>query len=180
MRKLISLGLLAIIWSLLASPVVADGVEDCDVLVDATPGLYGLCIAWHHAGNENARQKILDNYDKIAVDGDLPMPGSASCPCWTIEQMAHASASEIPAYECTLGGGFGFATAVYGTMETAEVSFTILFSAENNGICQYSGNSVPLENRKIMFGLDEDTQQGCRDSIAGLVLMDEWENIPCS
>ena len=90
MRKLISLGLLAIVLSLVAIPVFAGNELECEPLKDgASKGLYGLCIAYHNAENSNAKQKILDNYNKKAGDPPVPpMPGTenerkkvTTCPC---------------------------------------------------------------------------------------------------
>jgi hypothetical protein len=86
MCKLYRLGMLTILLSLVASPVFAGNEPLCDPLKDgASKGLYGLCIAYHNAGNTNARQRISDNYDKKAGPGDPPMPGTErkklTCPC---------------------------------------------------------------------------------------------------
>jgi hypothetical protein len=81
-------------------PPVNEGI--CDDLVNATPGLYGLCVAfWAQdcepdfgaanpfEGCKPGSQKILELYAKKATAGDPPMPGiQTPCPCWTPEELA--------------------------------------------------------------------------------------------
>ena len=88
MRKLISLGLLALLLSVLASPVFAD-LQDCEDERNnnnLSRGLYGLCVAYWTVENDNARYRILENFRRKA--GDTPMPGTepkkpeeVTCPC---------------------------------------------------------------------------------------------------
>ena len=67
MRKLYRLGMLTILLSLVASPVFAGNEPLCEPLKEgASKGLYGLCIAYHNAGNSNARTP---NLDKLAANG---------------------------------------------------------------------------------------------------------------
>ena len=82
-------------------PPANEGV--CNELLDATPGLYGLCVSFCEAQDcvpdftlenpfENCRagsQKVLDNYEKRRGAGDPSMPciQQASCPCWTDQEL---------------------------------------------------------------------------------------------
>lgn len=75
----------------------------CDVLRDATPGLYGLCVAFCEAQDcepdfsladpfQNCSppsQRILDNYNrrKTVADPDMPCILQTPCPCWTEEDL---------------------------------------------------------------------------------------------
>lgn len=81
----------------------------CDSLTDATPGLYGLCVAYCEAhdadlfsphGNPDELkmpdQRILDNYNRKMKESDPPMPcvldesgddPLEECPCWTAVQL---------------------------------------------------------------------------------------------
>ena len=88
----------------------------CDSLQDATPGLYGLCVAFceaHDADSQSATGdpaelrrpdlKLLSNYDRKRREGDPPMPcliepapddgptGNeppvGACPCWTAVEL---------------------------------------------------------------------------------------------
>jgi hypothetical protein len=80
--------------------------EQCDVLLDATKGLYGLCIAYCEAQDaptdlssqekfENLpipNKKILANYDKKKKETDPNMPcvsyaDDSACPAWTYDQL---------------------------------------------------------------------------------------------
>lgn len=93
MRKIVSLGLLAISFGFFSSQTLAGNVEDCEVLVGGTPGLYGLCVAWHNAGNDNSRDRIMKNYDKKREPGDPDLPGSGDailCPCWGQTEILNA------------------------------------------------------------------------------------------
>jgi hypothetical protein len=90
-----------------AVPVVAetpDGTTPanegaCDVLkTNATPGLYGLCVAYCEAQDldtfekEPANSKILANYNKKKQAGDPDMPCvKVPCPCWTDDELASIS-----------------------------------------------------------------------------------------
>lgn len=104
MRKIISLGLLVLSMGFFSSSCFAVNVEDCDVLKadGVTKGLYGLCIAWHNAGSEDARRRIGDMYDEKRDEsaGDPPLPGSGTpeCPCWDTALLAAASATDSPLY----------------------------------------------------------------------------------
>lgn len=87
-----------------SAPVIAetpDGTTPanegaCDSLkTNATPGLYGLCVAYCEAQDldtfekEPANTKILDNYNKKKQAGDPPMPCvKVPCPCWTDAELA--------------------------------------------------------------------------------------------
>ncbi|MDH4107941.1 MAG: hypothetical protein OEW35_06475 [Gammaproteobacteria bacterium] len=88
----------------------------CDTLQDATPGLYGLCVAFCEAHDADSRapggdpealrrpdRKLLENYDRKRREGDPPMPcllqppaddgptgnepPTGFCPCWTAVQL---------------------------------------------------------------------------------------------
>lgn len=95
------------------APVVAetpDGTTPanegaCDVLkTNATPGLYGLCVAYCEAqdldtfGKEPANSKILANYNKKKQAGDPDMPCiKIPCPCWSDTELAAITADNAAA-----------------------------------------------------------------------------------
>ena len=100
MRKFYSIAVLAILLSVLSSPVIA-AVEDCEVLKgDGGPrGLYGMCVAyWNHEANQgnngsqlrsaSGNNRFLDKYNAIRDRvGGPPMPGlddspKMACACW--------------------------------------------------------------------------------------------------
>ena len=170
MRKLIALGVLAILLSLLASPAIAGSVEDCEELKEdgITKALYGQCIAYWSADNGRSQERILANYRKKmrAGDpgdrndsGDPDMPGlvDASCPCWTIDQMANAI-SYSPAYECNTSSDPEI--AIYGSKSRAVVTFLV----DSIG-CIYVGPDIMVMSRSLEVG----DEQACRDGIQALV-----------
>jgi hypothetical protein len=87
----------------------------CDGLEFATPGLYGLCIAYCEAQDlflispetpEGAiklmpRRKILDNYNnkKTGFDPDMPCVLPTGCPCYTHEDAERVALRE-DLYRC--------------------------------------------------------------------------------
>ena len=78
----------------------------CDPLIGATPGLYGLCVAYCEAhdadilapGGDPAaldvpNRMILQNYNNKKTELDPPMPcvqqaQDENCACWTAEQLS--------------------------------------------------------------------------------------------
>jgi hypothetical protein len=81
MRKIIRLGLFALILSIFSSQVLASNVAACDE-VKKSKGLHGLCVAWHNANDKN-KDKFADKY--FERSGGLSVPGSDSfeCVCWS-------------------------------------------------------------------------------------------------
>ncbi|MAT65101.1 MAG: hypothetical protein CMN57_05615 [Gammaproteobacteria bacterium] len=76
----------------------------CDELMGATPGLYGLCVAYCEAQDldtvdkQPPNTKILDNYRKKMKAGDPDMPCiQAPCPCWSSEELAVITSDGIAA-----------------------------------------------------------------------------------
>jgi hypothetical protein len=73
----------------------------CDELMYATPGLYGLCVAYCEAQDcdlttaslsmqcQPPNKRILENYDRKKQSGDPEMPcvQQAACPCWTVDEL---------------------------------------------------------------------------------------------
>lgn len=105
MRKLISLGLLALMFSVFSSQTFAE-VEDCEEVKGAKKGLYGLCIAYWNTTNAKARAKILENFNKNDVDG-LGMPGLdiPACDCWNEQHVLDAiEGGELNNYSCDANG----------------------------------------------------------------------------
>lgn len=78
------------------------GEEACDIFQDATPGLYGLCVAYCEAQDCNDEEvragqcappnpKILENFNrrKGPADPDMPClpPALADCPCFDADDI---------------------------------------------------------------------------------------------
>jgi hypothetical protein len=182
MRKLISLGLLAFLLSVLASPVLA-ALQDCeDERDNLTRGLYGLCVAYHNAGNENVRDRILDNFTKKAGPGGPKMPGTelpqqpdpnpqeVACPCWPGEEITNANSYDAPAEACQIGSPIEFAIYGFGPPEAPVVTFHI-----ETGLCIYIG---PYAARFLPVGSEEELT--CRAGIQVLSETEDFNGITCS
>jgi hypothetical protein len=77
--------------------VTPSGESVCDALQDATPGLFGLCVAYCEAKDcddplsdcGTSGERILANYNKKKAAGDPDMPclaqpaPAAACPCFS-------------------------------------------------------------------------------------------------
>ena len=83
MRKIISLGLFALMFSMFSSQVFAGSVDACEPLKKdkSKSGLYGLCVAWHNA-DDKAKDKIADNYFKKSRGFTVPGADVFDCVCW--------------------------------------------------------------------------------------------------
>ena len=131
MRKTILLGLFAFMASLFTNTVFAGNVEECEFLKDGdySKALYGLCIAYHNAGSDEARERILANYAKKAGPGDPPLPGTGvECPCWDADHLAAASLNGVPKACLLTSEGASIDLAVY-----ASVPADYQFYSDTNG-----------------------------------------------
>jgi hypothetical protein len=183
MRKLISLGLLTLLLSVFAGPVMAGGAEDCDKELldgDYTKGLYGLCIAYW-SGNAD-KTKFLEKYNSRmkAGEGDPTMPGMDegvdldSCPCWTFDNLAAAKGFDDPAICGTddFGGGRTLDFAEYGgPLPTVlfEAGWIFFGAVEGCVHADPNGGMPAMVDNVVVFPEDI---QSCRDGIAALVLED--------
>lgn len=129
----VALGLLALSLGFSANSAFAGNVEECEVLKDGyTKGLYGLCIAWHNAGNDNSRERILDNYEKKAGPGDPPMPGTEDevpCPCWGETELLDAACNRT-----LTGSGTNFASFDVGLVQFFNFEAQCVYSNFNTGV----------------------------------------------
>ena len=100
MRKVISLGVLALLLSVLASPVSAGSKETCKDLKGASKGLYGLCVAYQNAADGISKERIMGNFNRRALDGEVMPPNDSKkpdiveCPCWSNEDLVRATCDE--------------------------------------------------------------------------------------
>ena len=179
MRKLISLGLLAIFLSFVASPVFAGDVDECEKQLKgiSSPGLYGLCVAYHNAGSSNAMDRILENYNKKKGPGDPDMPGtgeSVPCPCWTVDQIATAICKADPFVYSSTGDPN---IAVYLQLDPPGGGHVIfLASAADTSLtpfCSYQQFGF-IGEADVNMGGSVNLEEGdvCRAGIATLVVMD--------
>jgi len=177
MRKLFSLGVLALLLSVLSSPVVA-AVEDCETLKGGggSKGLYGMCIAyWNSVSNHDdsglqsrsveESNRFLDRYNAIRKRvGGPEMPGlslTMDCPCWSHLTPDEAVIGAVVAF-CALGTELSFDTFVVLDDSYAPLR---LFLADNHS-CTYSG----LDRESRLGFPHSDTKSGplCRDEIEDL------------
>jgi len=172
MRKLISLGLLAIVLSLVASPVFAGKEPLCEPLKeDASKGLYGLCIAYHNAGNSNAgnsnaKQKILDNYNKKAGDPPVPqMPGTederkkvTTCPCLDVINIAGVGIEDWGFnVGCTLNDD-GTDQGIFVVLST---NLTTMFTTSSDGVVHMCDIMQSHLDDDIMLAISADQYDKC-------------------
>ncbi len=184
-------GLLCVVLAMFALPATAqtpDGVtpaneEMCDVLVDATPGLYGLCVAMCEAQDCEAElnpftgevefdpsckpsaEHLLANYNKKAGPSDPRMPCvKVACPCWTeaeIDNISGRTIGDKSFDSCLLGesysGLFG-ASADGGGWESAYV-----LNDRRKGLMCQSIQTNPSTIREQPVSADEFSV--CRQSV---------------
>ena len=94
MRKIISLGLFAFMLSVFSSQVFAGSADACEPLKKdkSKPGLFGLCVAWHNA-DDQAKDKIADNYFKKSGGFTVPGADVFDCICWN--DLSYAEVCDI-------------------------------------------------------------------------------------
>ena len=170
--------LLMILLGLFAAPVSAEASE-CDILTDATPGLFGLCTAYCDAQNcdqyaegdePRSCTRLLANYDrkKTGSDPDMPCNESAvSCPCWGMDELT-AGGMGLTEALCTNSGGAGTEIASWFTPPDS-----IIFRVDGTaGISQTSctyGNTM-TSDVPVSFDTTEDQDAECR---AGLLAVQQ-------
>ena len=173
MHKLISLGILALLMSVLAGPVVAD-VDACDGLkVDAPKGLYGLCIAYWSAENGRGQDRVEQLYARKANAAGYPpgIPGLASCPCWENEALLLNAACNHSLTDSVTGGGIEIAQFDFGF---------ILFQANDffseTGGCIYTNFYDTQFNEFLPTSAEENLT--CRAGVNALVAGDFLDLCP--
>lgn len=160
-----------------AAPVIAetpDGTTPanegvCDGLkTNATPGLYGLCVAYCEAQDldivgdkETPNDKILANYNKKKQAGDPEMPcRKVPCPCWENTTLA----------PITSRAGSGDVLSCVSSATTAQIRNTtnLQFATADIGrqppICRYTDTTV-TPRISVRFDLNAAEAQSCYDQI---------------
>jgi len=154
------LGLVLVCGSAFAQTFEAGIVADesvCDDLMFATPGLYGLCIAYCEAIEcdvdaenaqqcENARTQILRNYNrkKQPWDPDMPCLPSVDCFCFTQQEVEALLGGLLPGngritcWEEDPGASDSYWGAAAARVDhpRLETSFFVAFDNDGGG-CEY-------------------------------------------
>lgn len=178
MRKLISLGLCALMLMLFSGQVFAGNAEECNYLKDKTdpdyaPGLYGLCIAWHNADDEAAAalaEKFFERAGfpvtgRIVDDGNDPFV----CPCWDIDVLENIVAcsgyTAIDSIEDESGFDLvWFTNSGLGVMATAGYTYVYPDDPTECYVTQTAG-----ENKPTYAQTDEDLDAACRLDVLDLI-----------
>jgi len=171
-------GLVCVVLAMFALPATAqtpDGMTPaeegmCDVLSDATPGLYGLCVGMCEAQDCEAEinpstglvdfnpscnpssEQLLANYNKLRGPTDPRMPCvKTACPCWTEAEIDKIAGSQYDS--CLLGesysGLFGASTDGGGW----EVAYAL--DDRRNGLMCISFQTNPSIDREQTISADD-------------------------
>jgi hypothetical protein len=155
----------------------------CDELRDATPSLYGLCVAyWETQGIENpgeppANAKILERYRAKMKPGDPDMPGLPSgsdCPCWSDDQFSEASDgvydNVMVDVECNISefpAGTEFSVTLWEKDNSTNADYSNLFVTRDalgeGPYCSYwTPTGVP-----VSLVITEEQRQSCHTQLSG-------------
>jgi len=187
MRKIISLGLFALILSIFSSQVFAGKVPYCEKEKDGlkSQGLYGLCNAYWNADNENVRNQILANFVKKAGTSlkEPGMPGlepvvpdlpdqEVTCPCWDFDTLVQVVAcSGLPLVFDNVDPNSddeeGFDMAWFGQSQiTAFAGYTPIFDDAQHE-CFIN---VPAGENKVLYkDTNADEDAACRIDVLDLI-----------
>ncbi len=163
----------------------------CNELKYATPGLYGLCVAYCEAQDgettvdlENLSdltppsRKILEKYNSKMQEGDPAMPCvnyESACPVWTFAQLADVGTHGGDVFERVNQTFDSAGELIVGIYEDREYEagsgsvFAIVYHDVNR---DYYGGSYyhnypldPLENTHIVMFLTEPEYEACKDEL---------------
>ena len=181
-----------LVGSLPATAQTPDGMTpaeetDCDVLIGATPGLYGLCVAFCEAHDADPSdldvpdQMILEIYNKKMVLDDPPMPclepdePQVSCPCWSADELLNVwppsdniDLNFVHACANTITDTGTYAALV--NYEDVDIGNWILLEASTSGPfeghCLADNMGFPEGPSKPMTGITEDVFHACKSLLA--------------
>jgi len=185
MRKLFLFGVLAILLSMLSSPVVA-AVEDCEILKGdgGARGLYGMCIAYwrsveNHGGNGSQDNRLdennrfLNRYNHIRDRfGGPEMPGletspKLACACWSYLTFDEAGAGSVRSEYIPAPGGIFEILYFYDDSDINIRGFAV---GSINNSCSHT-NSVDGTAFTVNvepFGLSDDETFQCQAELQEL------------
>ncbi|MCR4347285.1 MAG: hypothetical protein NUV55_08820 [Sulfuricaulis sp.] len=162
-----------------AAPVLAetpDGITPanegvCDGLkTNATPGLYGLCVAYCEAQDldivgdkETPNNKILANYRKKMQAGDPDMPCfKVPCPCWSDAELAAITnrATAVPPDSISCAS----TTTTAQIRNTTNLQFATADTGRQPPLCRFTDTMVsPRISRR--FEITAVEAQSCYDQV---------------
>ena len=137
----------------------------CDILQGASPGLYGLCVAYCEAQDldlvgdkETPNNRILANYRKKMKAGDPDMPClQVPCPCWTADQLANVGATVTPV--CTVNATFAQARVLTSTVnQQASSDLT-------RNICRFTDSTALPSPISLRFNISAEEAASCYSQV---------------
>ncbi len=153
MRKIVSAFVCVLLFGMLSGPVFAGADAVCEPLKGDknSKGLFGLCVAYYNAGNDNARARIRENYIRKSGGDDVPglkpepdPDPEASCPCWGEVELLEAtcnhvltySAAERAIFDENFISFFNFATSCWYSNSYLGISIVLPTSLDESLTCQ--------------------------------------------
>ena len=182
-RSLNALALATLLITIAAPPAIAQGTPDggtpanegvCDDLQYATPGLYGLCVAYCEAQDcdplvipdneppscQASDRKLLDLYNGLKRPADPPMPCvQVTCPCWTLEELESIDADQCLSRQTV----FFFRTRILD-FDPIHMARTLEFPTGSLQ-CSYFDRRDPDNIIERIFRILPGEQQLCKDQI---------------
>jgi hypothetical protein len=154
MRRLLTLFMMTLSWTVMAGPPAGEGV--CDSLKGGTPGLYGLCVAFCEAqglgGPEDPGMPCL-----VEQPQQLPPPPEAECPCWTVETLRLALPQPTG---CQAGSGY---VAMSQEASTGTSIAMMQFpETQFSRVCQLQDGISGSVESKFIMNLDDVAVEGCQ------------------
>lgn len=157
----------------------------CDSLVGATPGLYGLCVAYCEAHDADMispdgdpgelnmpNRRILENYNKKKTETDPPMPCALPvdpiepCACWTgveLEEMMPPIVNEDRWYENACYSSSSAAVLVnYETQEFGDYFVLDVYESEGCSVRKRGKFAHLGPDAGVANGLSAEETASCR------------------
>jgi hypothetical protein len=145
----------------------------CDALLDATPPLYGLCVAFCELRDHPRNSRLLEVYERLRRDGDPDMP--CVCPCWSreeLESIAPNPETELWNQRCNPGelGGIDSIERIEGSSCRGGHPCHVAIAVERiertlECIYRQVGVGEAPEVVRVRVGIEEAAYEACRDQI---------------
>ena len=160
----------------------------CDDLVAATPGLYGLCIAFCEAQDcepdfwaddpfadcRPSAPKLLERYNARKNAGDPDMPCIMEpCPCWAADELAALRDPVDESVFCLIASGPGFhssvLTLVSNSLPPYRLSLDSFFDFDLRRGCHYEYEEPGQYVNRHFVPITGDEEAACTEQIIQLV-----------